>query len=142
MMSIRAMSVDDAPRVAVLTGELGYSTSAKEMGQRIARQAAVPGRMAFVAEEDGVVLGYIDLSTEMHLHIESKARIDGLVVSEAARGKGVGALLCRRAEDWAREQGLRCMMLTSRSTRERAHAFYERDGYRRTKVSYLFEKEL
>lgn len=142
MITIRSATKDDAIEIARLAGELGYSATPSEIAERIARQAKAPGRAVFVACEGEQIAGYIDLSTEMHLHTTPKGRIDGLVVSESARGKGVGALLCRHAEEWARQQGLKTMMLTSRSTRERAHAFYERDGYRRTKTSYLFEKEL
>jgi len=142
MITIRPATEDDAIEIARLAGELGYSAMPAEIAERIARQAKVPGRAVFVACGGEQIAGYIDLSTEMHLHTVPKGRIDGLVVSESVRGKGVGALLCRHAEDWARQQGLTTMMLTSRSTRERAHAFYERDGYRRTKTSYLFEKEL
>jgi len=142
MITIRPVTEDDATEVARLAAELGYSATPTEIAERITQQAKVPGRAVFVACDGDQVAGYIDLSTEMHLHTTPKGRIDGLVVSESVRGKGVGALLCRHAEEWARQQGLRTMMLTSRSTRERAHAFYERDGYRRTKTSYLFEKEL
>jgi len=142
MITIRSVTEDDAIEIARLASELGYPTTPVEIAERIARQAKVPGRAVFVACDGAQVAGFIDLSTEMHLHTTPKGRIDGLVVSESVRGQGVGALLCRHAEEWARQQGLKTMMLTSRSTRERAHAFYERDGYRRTKTSYLFEKEL
>ena len=142
MITIRPVTANDATEVARLASELGYSATPTEIAERIAHQTKVPGRAVFVACDGEQIAGYIDLSTEMHLHATPKARIDGLVVSESARGKGVGALLCRHAEEWARQQGLKTMMLTSRSTRERAHAFYERDGYRRTKTSYLFEKDL
>ena len=46
------------------------------------------------------------------------------------------------AEDWTRRQGVNKIRVTSRSTREAAHRFYLRDGYRQTKISMFFEKML
>jgi GNAT superfamily N-acetyltransferase len=50
--------------------------------------------------------------------------------------------LCEEVERWAREQGLGVVRVTSRSTREAAHRFYLRDGYRQIKTSLVFEKIL
>ncbi|WP_263410398.1 GNAT family N-acetyltransferase [Terriglobus tenax] len=142
MITIRPIELHDAAIAASLAEELGYPSTEAIMEARIRRLTASAGHAVFVAEENGIVLGWIDLSVEQHLQSEPRARIGGLVVSEAARGQGIGAMLCRRAEDWGRELGLAKIMLTSRATRERAHAFYERDGYQRVKTSLVFEKTL
>ena len=54
------------------------------------------------------------------------AAIDGLVVDEDERSAGIGAELVAAGEAWARERGATAMTVRSRSTRERAHRFYER----------------
>jgi GNAT superfamily N-acetyltransferase len=58
------------------------------------------------------------------------------------RGAGIGRRLCEQAEAWSRQQGAKKIRVTSRSTREAAHRFYLRDGYRQTKISMVFEKPL
>ena len=68
--------------------------------------------------------------------------IGGLVVSDRVRSRGIGRRLCERAEEWTRDQGLETLRVTSRSTREDAHRFYLRDGYREVKTSLVFEKPL
>jgi GNAT superfamily N-acetyltransferase len=89
---------------------------------------------------DGTVVGWIDLSVEYHLQSEPAALIGGLVVAEAARDQGIGRQLCEAAEAWARQRGLARIRVRSNAVRERAHAFYLREGYRRVKTSAVLEK--
>jgi GNAT superfamily N-acetyltransferase len=95
-----------------------------------------------VACLEDVVVGWIDLSVEYHLQSEPAVLIGGLVVAESARGRGIGKQLCKAAEDWARAHGVRRLRVRSNAIRERAHAFYLRDGYAQVKTSTVFEKTL
>jgi GNAT superfamily N-acetyltransferase len=63
-------------------------------------------------------------------------------VDERNRGAGVGRALVSAAEEWAKESGLATIRVRSRIERDRAHKFYERDGYTRLKTQYVFEKPL
>jgi hypothetical protein len=54
----------------------------------------------------------------------------------------MGRELCRAAEEWARGCGVTRIRVRSNVIRERAHAFYLRDGYARVKTSAVFEKVL
>jgi GNAT superfamily N-acetyltransferase len=103
---------------------------------------ADPGHSVLVACVDDAVIGWIDLSIEYHLQSEPAALIGGLVVAETARNKGTGRQLCKAAEDWARDRGMTRIRVRSNAIRERAHAFYLRDGYARVKTSAVFEKTL
>jgi GNAT superfamily N-acetyltransferase len=109
---------------------------------RIRQIAADPGRSVLVACLDGVVVGWIDLSIEYRLQSEPVALIGGLVVADAVRGQGIGRQLCQAAQDWARGRGMTRIRVRSNAIRERAHAFYLRDGYARVKTSAVFEKTL
>jgi len=88
------------------------------------------------------VVAWVDVSLEHRLQSESFGLIGGLVVRDGLRGGGIGRRLCEQAEAWARERGAKKIRVTSRSTREAAHRFYLRDGYRQTKISMVFEKPL
>jgi predicted N-acetyltransferase YhbS len=140
---IRAMRDDDAMAVSLLTTELGYSRNAEEIAAWIARLSRENAeQIAFVACVGEDVVGWIEVSIERRLQSEAFGMIGGLVVSDRLRSRGVGRLLCRRAEEWVREQGLDTVRVTSRSTREDAHRFYLRDGYREVKTSLVFERKL
>ncbi len=58
-----------------------------------------------------------------------KARLDEVVVDEAARGKGVGAALVSAALDVAREKGAQVAELQSAKNREAANRLYPRMGF-------------
>jgi len=66
--------------------------------------------------------------------------VDDLVTLERARSKGFGAALLRWLEDYACDHGCRELHLDSGFHRERAHAFYAREGMERR--SYHFKKVL
>jgi GNAT superfamily N-acetyltransferase len=58
----------------------------------------------------------------------------------AKRSHGVGRRLVAVAEEWARQHGLKSIVVRSRATREAAHRFYLREGYTQTKTSAVFTK--
>lgn len=58
-----------------------------------------------------------------------KARIEDVVVDEAARGRGVGEALVRRCIDVARERGVAIVELQSARSREAANRLYAHLGF-------------
>jgi GNAT superfamily N-acetyltransferase len=139
-MRIRPMTAADARLVAELTTQLGYPASPEETTQRL---SALEGRhAALVAEEDGRAIGWVHVALVTSLVSGLKADIGGLVVDERHRSGGVGAELLAAAEAWAVEHGAEVMVVRSRVARERAHRFYEREGYDLVKTSHVFEKRL
>jgi GNAT superfamily N-acetyltransferase len=137
---IREIVPSDAEAAARLSGELGYPASAEAMAQRILRLCGRPYHAVYVVSLDSEVVGWIDLAITSHLQSEPYVEIGGLVVAESARSNGIGGLLVRFAEEWAKAQGVQKILVRSRITRERAHAFYERAGFARVKTSAVFEK--
>ena len=59
-----------------------------------------------------------------------KARLDEVVVDEAARGKGVGAALVKASLDLAREKGVEVAELQSGVHRKEANRLYPRMGFK------------
>ena len=137
---IRPIEPKDAEAAADLALQLGYVRPAAAVRQWIERLAACKDQAAFVACVDTQVVGWIEVSTQRHLQSEPYALISGLVVHEEFRTKGIGRMLCHRAEQWGWDRGVYTVRVTSRSTRADAHRFYLEDGYRETKTSLLFEK--
>jgi len=138
----REITPEDAEAAAQLSEELGYPVSPAEMKQRIEAVARLPDHAIYVACVAGTVFGWIDVGICRHLQSEPRAEIGGLVVSSEVRGRGVGRHLITCAESWARQRGLRGMVVRSQIAREEAHNFYLREGYARTKISAVFTKTL
>lgn len=96
----------------------------------------------FVAVADGRLAGWLQVSFPRIFETPASAEIAGLVVDEDRRGAGIGPLLLAAAESWARDRGCRAIRVRSNVVRERAHRFYEREGYGRIKTQRVFEKPL
>jgi (aminoalkyl)phosphonate N-acetyltransferase len=132
----------DAAAAAALTTELGYPVDSSTMQARIERISAMADHGLFVACRVDRVVGWIHVLTAHHLQSEARAEIGGLVVTADARSGGIGAMLVARAEQWARDSGLDGIVVRSQIMREAAHRFYLREGYKRTKTSAVFAKDL
>ena len=97
----------------------------------------------FVAESAELgVMGWLHVSANSLLETERRAEVNGLVVDEAGRSMGAGKFLLHAAEKWAK--GMRCKSMSVRSNvlRERAHGFYERNGYEHYKTQKAFRKKI
>ncbi len=142
-LKIRRARGSDAGRIAELTGQLGYPTTAKSMAARLRKVLAEKSGACFVAEgaEEGVI-GWIHVSVTPLLEVDRRAEVNGLVVDERVRSRGAGRELLEAAEDWARKQ--RCVGMSVRSNviRERAHEFYLKNGYEHQKTQKAFRKKL
>lgn len=137
------MEAADAQPVAELTTQLGYAVGAGEIAQRFADlRDRTDDEVLVATDDDGAVAGWIHVSRMAILEAGDLAAIMGLVVGEGRRSSGIGASLVAAAEAWARGRGATAIMVRSRSTRRRAHRFYERIGYVEIKRSHVFEKPL
>jgi GNAT superfamily N-acetyltransferase len=132
---VREATPEDWPVVAALLAELGrpeaLGTPDEEELRRVfldyLERADV---VALVAEDEGRVVGFCDLEFRTRLNFaEPQAWIPDLVVAEDARSRGAGGALIRRAEEISRDRGAWGMSLESATWRERAHSFYEREGW-------------
>lgn len=142
-LKIRRAKSTDAPQIAVLAGQLGYPATEARIRKRL-REIKPPFQNAvFVADfaKDGVI-GWLHVSKEPLLESEMRAEVNGLVVAEGQRSLGAGARLLAAAEDWARKHGCKSMSVRSNVIRERAHRFYERNGYEHYKTQKSFRKPL
>jgi GNAT superfamily N-acetyltransferase len=140
--TLRPATLNDAASIATLNGELGYPVTADEMAPRLASLLDVRDHAVLVAETDGSVIAWIQVSVVATVESGSFAEIRGLVVTAAHRSRGVGARLVEAAEGWARERGLTRIRVRSNVARERTHAFYERLGYQTTKLQKVFDKRI
>jgi GNAT superfamily N-acetyltransferase len=142
-VTVRAVDAGDVAAVVELIQQLGYERTAEEvlawMGGDAVRQGE---QVCLVACMEERVVGWIEASMERRLQTAPFALIGGLVVRDGFRGAGVGRRLCLEVERWAWAMGVAAVRVTSRSTREDAHRFYLRDGYRQVKMSAVFEKLL
>ena len=142
-VKIRRARAGDAPQLAQLSGQLGYPTTAAEIKKRLRRLKPASQNALFVAESpDSGVVGWAHVSVTHLMEVGTRAELNGLIVAEGQRSLGAGARLLQAAEDWAHKHGCPSMSVRSNVIRERAHKFYERQGYEHYKTQKAFRKEL
>jgi N-acetylglutamate synthase-like GNAT family acetyltransferase len=135
---VRDATLADAAAIAPLLGELGYPVDAVDLVPRLARVLERNDQKVLIAEDPEGALGVLALHVFPMLEYERDAAlITGLVITERARGIGVGRLLVERAEAFARSCGVRRFLVTTHNRRAGAHAFYERLGFEFTGRRYV-----
>jgi ribosomal protein S18 acetylase RimI-like enzyme len=132
----------DAARLVGLVEELGYPSTLADVEARLARLFARADQAVFVAEEGEDLLGWVHVQEFLSLAGDPTGLVSGLVVDPAARRRGLGRDLMRRAEDWARARGLDSLRLRARAARTDAHAFYRSLGFALAKEQLQFRKDI
>ena len=142
MTDIRIACASDANAIAELTAQLGYDVTASSVAERLSRILSRPDQHLLVADVDGQPVGWIHVAIAEYVDSGPFVVIGGLVVDTTHRKSGVGRALMTRAEEWAREQKIPVVRLSSSTGRTNAHQFYERIGYKNIKTQYSFLKSL
>jgi len=134
MPTVRDATPEDWPAVEALLAELGRPDVRGAPEEDAARGLYLAyldrnDTEALVAEDDGRVVGFVDMEYRPRLNFTTpQAWIPDLIVSEDARSRGAGAALLARCEELARARDCWSLSLESANWRDRAHAFYQREG--------------
>lgn len=137
---VRDATVADAPTLAPLLGELGYPVTADRVLPRMRRMLARDDQRILIAENRDESLGLLALHVFPVLAYDADvALIMALVITETARGRGIGRALVDRAEVVAKSLGAARLIVTTHVRRADAHAFYERLGFAFTGRRYVRE---
>lgn len=125
----REVDLDLVTAFARLIPQLSSSAPAPTADD-LAEMIAHDGTTVFVARSDGDnrIVGTLTLVV-FRIPTGVRARVEDVVVDEAARGRRVGELLTRAAIDKAAAAGCKTVDLTSNPARQSAHRLYERMGF-------------
>ena len=138
----RQMSSEDSAVVAALSKQLGYPLSSQQVLQNINAVRRSKDHDAFVAIYNSHVVGWIGLAQTILIESLPFCEINGLVIDENHRGKGIGKLLVEKAKQWAKEKGDDTLRLRCNVKRTEAHEFYRHLGFKETKQQTTFILEL
>ena len=142
-LKIRRVKKSDGEQVAALSGQLGYPATSAQIVRRIKGLKPASEHAVFVADLPGTgIVGWLHVSVAHVIESDTRAEVNGLIIAEGQRSLGAGALLLDAAEKWARQRRCTAMNVRSNVIRERAHKFYERQGYEHYKTQKAFRKPL
>ncbi|MFG1924634.1 GNAT family N-acetyltransferase [Cryptosporangium sp. NPDC048952] len=86
-------------------------------------------RAVHVAVAADEILGVVTTAHRRHFTGEVDGYVGELVVKADCERRGIGTLLMRAAEQWARDQGLPRLTLETGAANDAARALYSRGGY-------------
>lgn len=92
--------------------------------------AAVDDHAVFVADDDGMVLGFVTCGQREHFTGEVDGYVGELVVAGGWVRRGVGRALMAAAEQWTADRGLSRLTLETGAANTAARGFYGALGYR------------
>ncbi|HSX18638.1 MAG TPA: GNAT family N-acetyltransferase [Candidatus Saccharimonadales bacterium] len=132
-MEITLAAYDDVAGILPLLPQIyRVSELPPEAKQTLEQQIDSDNCDVVVAKENGKVLG---AGTIFYLknagHTSPFAFLEGIVVDDAARGKGIGTALSKKAIELAKAKGCYKMIFTSGMDREKIHKFYEELGFKK-----------
>jgi GNAT superfamily N-acetyltransferase len=129
-MNIRLAESKDAFALGALLAELGYADTAPFIERRLTQLIADETEQLLIAEHGNTVLGFLSLHFIPQLALAGDfARISYFCIAEGERSKGAGQQLLQHAERLAAERGCDRMEVHCHQRREKANAFYAREGY-------------
>jgi ribosomal protein S18 acetylase RimI-like enzyme len=119
-------------------------TSGDDAGyaQFLGSQVEEDGSVVIVAERQRKVVGYVYAAIEPQSWKDLRNEcgyVHDLLVSDAARGTGIGEALLDAAIEWLREQGMPRVVLGTAAQNGRARRLFERKGFRPTMVEMTLE---
>jgi GNAT superfamily N-acetyltransferase len=141
-ISIRQIDLSDAEAVTNLSHQLGYPLPVEQILHNIKAILATNDHDVFVAVHDDRVIGWIGVCQAILLESLPYCEINGLVIDEKYRGKGIGKLLIEKAKQWAKEKGNTKLKLRCNVKRTETHLFYQHLGFKDVKKQTNFEIDI
>ena len=136
----RPARIEDAASVARLLGQLGYERTPDEVAHGIETSATNPAIHILVAAlPEGTIVGCLQTFVTCRLAEGDRGEIASLAVDADWRGRRIGTRLVQKAVEQLRAQGIRDLRVRCNIKRKRAHRFYERFGFQRTKTQTVFD---
>ncbi len=129
---IRRAKIEDCPRMLELVNELAvYERAPHEVtvsADHFADSGFGPNPVwwAFAAEEDGIINGFALYYIRYSTWKGQKMYLEDIIVTEAARGKGLGALLMDALITEAKEKGFKGITWQVLEWNEPALNFYRK----------------
>ena len=127
---IRQATIKDASKITNLLAQLDYPMEEELVIIKLSAMLKTNDSEIFVYEQESVVTGCLSMHFIPQLGLQGDvAIITYLAIDLSSRSKGIGTLLENMATQLAINKGCDRIQLHCNLRRERAHQFYEKQGY-------------
>lgn len=143
-VAIRSCAADDFDAIVPLLRQLYAGKKFDLVALRGAFESSLDSeqRILLCARCDQQIVGFGSVTIKTNLlWCETKiGYVSDMIVDRLYRGRGIGSRILDQLVSWARGHGCNRIELNSEFRREKAHAFYERRGFKRG--AYFYSKTL
>jgi len=140
---VRRATDQDADAIARLSAELGYPAPHETVRQRIhAISASSADLLVVAADPSGEPVGWLQAHAAQLIESGFRVEIVGLIVTTAARRKGIGRALVAAAERWAKSIRAPAIVVRTNVQRTSSHAFYPALNFSATKTQNVYRKSI
>ena len=138
---IRKAKTSDAEDIYYINKtSLGYDYELDKQRNNLESVLKDKTQVIFVADIGSKVVGYIHLTSYDVIYTDTHKNCLGLAVDNDYKRMGVGSALLNQGEIWAKDNGAVGIRLCSGVEREKAHQFYQSQGYEVTKLQKNIKK--
>jgi (aminoalkyl)phosphonate N-acetyltransferase len=93
----------------------------------------------FIIEHSKAILGFINIHIKYVLHHAGKvAEIEEFFIKEEFRSSGIGAQVIKYIIEMLKNENICSLELVSNMKREKAHKFYENNGFKKSHFGFRF----
>jgi len=142
MSKIRNATLNDATSINDLSLHLGYESVSSEIAvERLKCLLKSTNDEVWVFEESDIILGWIHVFKAHRVASCAFNEIGGLVVEPKSRGLGIGRQLVEFVAEKSKNKNIE-LRVRCNSQREGTHLFYEKSGFKKSKVQSVFQLHL
>ena len=138
-MQIRELDLKELLMAYEVVSQLRTSLSYDEFEDLIYEMQSMHYKMFGIMERDKLVT-YAGVVIQTNLYDKRHLYVFDLVTDEAYRAKGYGKMMLEYLHDYAKVGMCTNIVLSSGFAREKAHCFYEKNGF--VKKSFVFLKSI
>ncbi len=139
-LTTRRADASDAPVLLKMSTDMGLECNSGEFSDHLCELLISAENEVFVARLEATIAGWAHVFVARRLGIARFAEIGGLVTGQQYRHRGVGRVLVRECERWARHNHHAYLRVRCNARRRGAHEFYEKTGFERVKNQLVYEK--
>lgn len=135
---IRVAKIEDFECITRLSYQFGYIAVPERTKERLSEIIESKDNCAFVATDNGIVVGWIHGTCALRIQSDSYVEIGGLVIDENYRRKGIGRLLVRKVTEWTKFKNGSTIRVKCNAIRTESHQFYISIGFKEVKEQKVF----
>ena len=150
-IDIRRAQEADVPAIVTMLADDPLGRGREDTSEPLAKAyrdafAAVdadPNQFLAVMTDGGQVIGTLQITFLAGLSLQGawRGQIEAVRVAAGRRGERLGQRLLEWAIEKCRERGCRIVQLTTNKSRQDAHRFYDRLGFKASHIGYKLDLE-